>query len=258
MLDTIRLPQVKEVEAYYDKETDAYLSSYGDIIQASRPISNEGFIDYLIASMGIEDGMKLLDAGCGVCGPSIKLAEARNVEIDALTLSGKQVQIAQEQIRQSKLESSISVKRGDYHKLDEFYERNSYDVVFFLEALGYSSSFERVLQGAYNVLKPYGYVYVKDYFPLAMTNNLRSVEQLEIIKQIRSEYQYRLLDLPGTITKLREIGFLLHFVRRMGFVEDFGNALNFEMVNNYKSYTRAINTPYQVFEALELKFQKIA
>jgi len=256
-LDIVKEPLASEVEVYYEKETESYLNSYGDIIQAARPTSGEAFLDYLMNSMEIEDGMKLIDAGCGVCGPSIHFTKKKNITIDALTLSSKQVEISKERIKEAKVEEKLRVQKGDFHFLDNIYPENSYDVVFFLEALGYSSSLYPVIKGAYKVLKPQGHLYIKDFFPVPLTNDEHYARQMEITKEIRHEYCYRLLDLVNLITVLRESGFFVVFIRRLDFIEDFTNAANFESRNGYSSYTRAITNPYQLYEPLELKFQKM-
>ena len=256
-LDIVDKPSVQEVKEYYEHETAAYLDSYGDIVQAARPASGSDFLDYLMDSMSISSGMKLLDAGCGVCGPAIHFAARKNIEIEAITISKTQVLISIEQIRNQGLGDKITVVQGDFHDLADYYPEDSFDIAYFLETLGYSASLSRVIESAHAVLKPLGSIYIKDFFPVPLVEEDQLERQLEVTKAIRIEYRYRLLDLVNLISTLRNFGFFLCFVRRLDFVEDFTNASQFEQRNGYKSYTSAITNPYQLYEPLELLFQKL-
>lgn len=257
-LQVVQAPSVEEVENYYEKETVPYLNSYGDIIQAARSNSNEEYLDYLIDNMGIGDGMKLLDAGCGVCGPSTYFAQKKDITVDAVTLSKMQVDLSKERIQKADVENKVIVRQGDFHNLHRNFSHNTYDIVFFLESLGYATDLKKVISGALNVIKPNGFLYIKDFFPVPLTKKEQLDRQLEITKEIRREYCYRLLDLVNILSVTREMGFFLVFIRRLDFIEDFTNAANFEVQNGYNSYTRAITNPYQLYEPLQLKFQKIS
>ena len=178
-------PSASETAAYYDKETEHYLNTYGKIFQAARPSSDEEFLDYFIEYMGIKDGMNLLDAGCGVGGPSIYFAQKKDVKIDGVTVSKKQVEMANKFVNELKLEDRVKIKQGDFQKLDKLYSANSYDIVFFLESLGYADSLESVLSGVYKVLKPEGSVYIKDFFLVSATSKQHFEAQTAVAKEVR-------------------------------------------------------------------------
>src|SRR6187402_522398 len=112
--DPIKAPVVKEVEEYYNSNTAEYLSSYGKIIQAARPTSDNEFIKHISENIGIEDGMHILDAGCGVCGPAVEFAKLKKITIDAVTISEVQVLEARKHISENNLDLSINVKKGDF------------------------------------------------------------------------------------------------------------------------------------------------
>lgn len=251
-------PSVIETEHYYDKWTDKYLDSYGDIFQAVRPDSDEAFLTYLKEGIGITNGMKLLDAGCGICGPSIYFAQENEVTIDALTISNVQVEIAKKKIISADLTNKVKVKKGDFHKLDNIYQSNSYDIVFFLESLGYANQLDSLISGVYKVLKPGGCIYIKDYFFVPAKEERHFAAQTETAVEVRREYCYRLLDIENLISILRQTGFYLVFVRRREFTDDYTKAANFEKRNGHGNVClRAMVNPYPLYEPLELKFQKI-
>ena len=65
----------KDVAEYYNQWNERYRSIYGEVIQAFRPTDTHQLLQYTMQSMGLQDGMKLIDAGCGFAGPSVFFAE---------------------------------------------------------------------------------------------------------------------------------------------------------------------------------------
>ena len=257
-LELVKEPSVIETETYYDKWTEQYLDLYGNIFQAARPGLDAEFLDYFIQRIGIEDGMKLLDAGCGVCGPSVYFAEKKDVTIDALTISSVQVEIAKAQINKASVGDRVRVQKGDFHRLDKIYQANTYDIVFFLESIGYANSLRSVLAGAFKVLKPGGCLYIKDYFFVPSLSSKQFEAQTKTANEVRREYFYRVLSIESTLSLLRELGFYIVFIKRREFVDDYTKAINFERANGHGNVCiRAMVNPYPLYEPLELKFQKV-
>lgn len=251
-------PSVMETEIYYDKWTDKYLDCYGDIFQAVRPESDEAFLSYLKEGIGLADGMKMLDAGCGICGPSIYFAKENEVTIDAITISNVQVEIAKKKIIKAGLTDKVKVIKGDFHNLDKIYKPDSYDIVYFLESLGYANRLDSLISGVYKVLKPGGCIYIKDYFFVPANEELHFAAQTETAVEVRREYCYRLLDIQNLISILRQTGLYLVFIRRREFTDDYTKAADFEKRNGHGNVClRAMVNPYPLYEPLELKFQKI-
>ncbi len=82
-------------QEFYNENTEKFLAVYGDIIQAFRTLNITDYLSYTIKSAGILPGMKVLDAGCGVCGPAIYFAEnILDIQIDACTISDVQFNMA--------------------------------------------------------------------------------------------------------------------------------------------------------------------
>ncbi|MEG4805112.1 class I SAM-dependent methyltransferase [Microcoleus sp. ARI1-B5] len=81
----------EDVERYYQKWTDRYIEGFGKVFQALLTKNVEDLIHYIAQTIGVRDGMKVLDAGCGVCGPAIILAEKYHIHIEAVTISETQV-----------------------------------------------------------------------------------------------------------------------------------------------------------------------
>ncbi|MGA0556461.1 SAM-dependent methyltransferase [Larkinella sp. VNQ87] len=254
---TLEAVHAQEVAAYYDKETDSYLNTYGTIIQAARPTSDRDLIEYLSNSMDLRDGMHLLDAGCGVCGPAVEIAKTKQVSIEAITISDIQAKKAEQYVTKNQLNTRIRVRKGDYSEVDTLYAANSFDIVYFLETLGYANNLSKVLVATSKVIKQGGSIYMKEFFSVPIIDPEKKKVQKEAIDNIRKEYLYKVLELPHLITLLREAGLFVEYIRPVGVAEDFTKAAFFESVNTAHSiYTKVITSPFQIFEILELKFTK--
>ena len=256
-LDEVDAPDVDEVKGHYEAQGDLYLEAYGEIVQAARQESDDAFLAYLARSIGVEDGMRLLDAGCGVCGPATAFARQNDVHIDALTISERQVELSNLRIEAAELDDRVVVRAGNFELLGQLYPAESFDTVFFLESLGYASSLESTIDGAYDVIKQFGHIYIKDFFPVVQPDATKRDQQTAVTRAIRAEYQYRLLDLVNTVTALSSKGFMPVFIRQLDVVEDFTRAIDFENRSGFRSYHAAISSPFQLYQSLELKFQKV-
>lgn len=249
-------PIADEVEKYYDEQTHNYMASYGNILQFSRPSSDLDLINYLSDSIGLEDGMKVLDAGCGVCGPAVEFAKRLHLKIEAITISNVQVNEAKKNINENTLKGSINVIKGDFAELDSYYSAETFDKIYFMETLGYSANLEKVIKSAISVLKKGGSIYIKDAFLAPLTNSESKRIQHENNQNIRIEYQYKVLDILDVFKIMRSQGLYVEFIRPLNISEDFTIPLHFESQTNHSSMTKVLNIPFQLYESLEVKFKK--
>jgi cyclopropane fatty-acyl-phospholipid synthase-like methyltransferase len=73
---------------------------------------------YLAQRAGLAVGQRLLDAGCGTCGPSIDACRALpGLAVAAITISPQQASSAGRLIRDAGLSERIRVQIADYHAL---------------------------------------------------------------------------------------------------------------------------------------------
>jgi ubiquinone/menaquinone biosynthesis C-methylase UbiE len=201
----------KEVEKYYEKWTDEYIE-FGNVWQSLLTPNVEDMIGYIANVIGIKEGMKVLDAGCGVCGPAIILAEKYQIHIEALTHSEKQIQYSNKNIKNSQLKGTINLCKGDYHYLEEYYQPEEFDVVFFLESLHNSCQPEQVIQSVRKVLKPGGILYIKD--PYRKSKTMTSQWMKDQIESVERQFLMRLRTVGEMIDILGECGFELIFCRQ--------------------------------------------
>jgi cyclopropane fatty-acyl-phospholipid synthase-like methyltransferase len=214
----------EDVGQFYDKYNDKFIQVYGKVIQAFRTTDISKLLDYQIASIGFEKGQIALDAGCGVCGPAIYFAKNAGISVSAITMSEEQVRRAAENIAEENVGDKVRVQKADYHKMAEVVEKESVDVVYFLESFGHSHNHGEAIASSWEVLKPGGVLYIKDLFKkIAVLQEHEQKIEIEINK-INQAYHYNIADLYEVLHLLRKKGFILSFVKTIDLkLEDFEN-----------------------------------
>lgn len=213
------------VQAYYEQWTDHYLTDLGWYIQAMQTTEPEDFMRYIADSIGIQDGMTLLDAGCGVCGPAITLAKWFDIKIEAITISPKQKIYAEKLIAEANLKGKINVIHGDYHQLSEYYKANTFDIVYFLESLTHSHQPETVVQEVYKVLKNKGLLYIKDLYE-GPKNPTKPGSVEYAIQATNEQFCLQTRPVGDILNLLTQFGFWIQYCRIPTIPVDFekGNA----------------------------------
>jgi cyclopropane fatty-acyl-phospholipid synthase-like methyltransferase len=212
------------VGRFYDETHEKFLQVYGDIIQAFRTRDVTKLLDYQIDAMGLAQGLHVLDAGCGVCGPAIYFARKAGVTVDAVTASRVQAEHAGRRIREEHLEGQVSVRQGNYQDLAAAYPPESFDVVYFLESFGHSDDIGQTIRAAWHVLKPGGTLYIKDLFRKepAIPSHAEKIEAE--IRKINTAYHYNIPDLYIFLSIIRRQGFILSMLKTIDLpLEDFEN-----------------------------------
>ena len=220
------------VKAYYDQMTATYVAGFGEVFQGSRPESTEELLNYILDSADVRDGMRILDAGCGVCGPAIWFAEHRNITVDALTISPKQVAAGERRVEEHSLSRKITVREGDFHRLSEIYPKASFDRVLFLETLCHAEDYRLVLEEVKKVLKPGGFLYIKDFYCLDFRSRPEYAETLaKDLEKLNRVYRLVLPDLPSMLDLVLELGFQFRFAREPNYVSSAKEWLRFEQLS---------------------------
>ncbi len=221
-----------QVRKYYDTMTASYLQIYGEVIQAFRPGKPATLLHYIAKSSGLKYGMRILDAGCGVCGPAIFFAKEYKVKVDAVTISPVQVAEARRKIAAQKIQHLVQIKEGDYHQLTSCFEPGKYDAVYFLESLGHSNDIKRVISASYEMLKNGGYIYIKDFYRKISYDTAQQKKTDAVIESVNQHYQYNTLDLNTVVETLRSSGFEIVFIKRFDFKDDISVRFGFEKTHN--------------------------
>jgi SAM-dependent methyltransferase len=221
----------EDVKRYYDERTGAYLEGFGEVFQGSRPASTTDLLNYIIEAAELRGSLRILDAGCGVCGPALFFAQNPDLTVEALTISPVQVAEALKRVRAQGLEKRITVREGDFHDLATIYEADSFDRILFLEALCHARDYRTVLEQALKVLKPGGLLYIKDFYCQDFRAKPDLLEtRMEDLRALNRCYRLALPDLPSLLDLVSELGFMLEYLRKPGYDAVFEPWINFDRV----------------------------
>jgi ubiquinone/menaquinone biosynthesis C-methylase UbiE len=197
------------VRDYWQRAHDAYLESVGTTFQGALIETGEAGDAvtrsnlHMAARAGIRAGDRVLDAGCGVCGPAIDIA--RNIDgakIIGITLIPKQAHAARALIRDHGLSGRVQVTLADFHSLP--FPDACFDVVYFLESSGYAFDPALVFSEAARVLRPGGRLYVKDVF--RREEPLTEVEREDVARFDRT-WAFRTAPMSSVRAALETAGF---------------------------------------------------
>lgn len=170
-------PALARVRAYYDQTWLDYRMLW--LNPANRAIhfgywdsTTRGHADSLIqmnrvlaAHLDLHPGRRVLDAGCGVGGSAMWLAEEYQVEVIGITPVASQVVRARRYARERGLAHLVAFEQQDY--LHPEFPDAHFDVVWAQESVCHTTEKQRFLATAYRTLKPGGQLVVAEYLRLA-------------------------------------------------------------------------------------------
>ncbi len=93
----------------------AYFSTPDDDLETAQ----ERKLDFLCRKLRLQPGERLLDIGCGWGGLPIYAAQHYGVEIDGITLSPRQAELARKRIKQAGLEKNCHINICDYREVNK-------------------------------------------------------------------------------------------------------------------------------------------
>ncbi len=171
----------KNIVDYYAATENAYKDSwdlnnslaihygYWDEKVKDFPASLLRMNEVMMEAAKIRSTDKVLDAGCGIGGSSIFLAERIGCNVTGISLSERQINNAKEQAKQKGLERKVSFELMNYGATS--FPDESFDVVWGCESICYADDKEQFVKEAYRLLKPGGRIVVADGFVSEFKNN---------------------------------------------------------------------------------------
>lgn len=134
---------------FYDESSDSHTNA---LMNTNRVLAEW---------INIQEGEKVLDAGCGKGGSSFWLALNKNVEAIGITPVQSQIDDCNAQAKELNLMNQTSFVLADYCNTP--FEDQSFDVVWACESLCHAQKKSDFYQEAYRVLKPGGRLIIAEY-----------------------------------------------------------------------------------------------
>jgi len=171
------------VERYYDEQTPGiYLRGWnrdhihfglfepgecpepGESLADSEGLARavERMVDVIVAPARIAERHHVVDAGCGVGGTAIHLAQTVGCAVTGVNLNRMQLEIAAGKVADAGFENRISLKYADCSQSLPFAD-NSIDVVVNIESACHYSDRGQFLREVGRILKPAGRIVAMDW-----------------------------------------------------------------------------------------------
>jgi ubiquinone/menaquinone biosynthesis C-methylase UbiE len=228
-------PHVQRVKAMYDiaptfnNQASTLQTTLTPLPESSNQDVAKAHNLYFAQQAGIKPGDYVLDAGCGLGGPSVDIASSiPNVKIEAINVSPEQVTRAKLLVHQSGLSDRVRVQVADFHDLP--FPDGVFDVVLFLESLCFSNTLQKVLAEARRVLRPGGCLYIKDNF---CKEGLLSPQEQHDIARLRQITGHQAPKLSQAFEEVRLAGFEVIQSRDLSTLFDLKEFLKF-MAREFK------------------------
>jgi ubiquinone/menaquinone biosynthesis C-methylase UbiE len=117
--------------------------------------------DHLIATLALEKGSNVLDAGCGDGYVAIHLAE-NGYRVHGIDVVEHHLVKARRNIKAKGLEGKVTVTMGDYHHLEVFADK-SFDGAYTMETFVHATEPEAAAAEFFRVLRPGGSLAMYEY-----------------------------------------------------------------------------------------------
>lgn len=117
--------------------------------------------DIVGGKLDLQPGQRLLDIGCGVGVPAIRLGQRVEAEITGVTISHWQVQEATRRVRAAGLRGQVKIEHGDAAALN--YPDDSFDAVLMFQALQHAGDRGQWLGEMVRVARPGGRIVLTEF-----------------------------------------------------------------------------------------------
>lgn len=121
------------------------ISEGGSMTEASQRMT-----DLVLEKLDVRPGQRVLDVGCGIGAPALRLAQTAGVEVDGVDLSDDHVRVAADRAAKAGLTSSVRFRVSDATRLP--FEREIFSGALMLESFFHMPDQDGVLREIARVL----------------------------------------------------------------------------------------------------------
>lgn len=119
---------------------------------------------YLAVTAGIESGLWILDAGCGIGGSSVWLAQEFGARVTGISLSTEQIEHARRNAAKRGLSDRADFQVADFCRTP--FEDKSFDIVWGIESICHALDKGAFVREAHRLLRPGGRLVCSDGYAL--------------------------------------------------------------------------------------------
>ncbi|WP_328833842.1 methyltransferase domain-containing protein [Streptomyces sp. NBC_00252] len=159
--------------------------------------------DVLIERLLVDETDHVLDVGCGVGGPGLRVVESTGARLTGISISEEQVKTANRLAEEAGRADRAVFQRADAMQLP--FEDASFDAVMALESIIHMPDRETVLTEVARVLRPGGRLVLTDVFERAP----RKVPRHPSIDKFCRNFMVTLADVDGYVAMLHRSGLRL-------------------------------------------------
>lgn len=161
-----------KVEKYYNDSTFFYSHLWGNTKNLAMHM---GFWDdttknlhqalinenkYVADNLQIEKGDKVLDAGCGMGGTAIWIAENYGAHVTGITITKRHIVLAEKYAKDRGVSELTKFEHKDF--CETGFASETFDAIYGIESISYSENHDEFLNEAYRLLKKGGKLIVCD------------------------------------------------------------------------------------------------
>lgn len=150
---------------------------YKDTQHLSEAVTNAN--QFVLDLLGIDSSDIVLDAGCGVAGTSLYIAESTGARVIGITLSTLQLAIASKRVSRSAASHRLGLSRQDY--TCTAFRSSTFSKLFGIESACHANSKRRFLAEAYRLMKPGGRIAIVDAF---LTKDTLNADERKIYTKV--------------------------------------------------------------------------